>query len=76
MRLLRQGVAGLSQIGQLPGGGQLADLGLGQFALGQRAADLPLAARLHAGPMFAAVVVIRAVADHRHAQPLGKLLGP
>ena len=76
MRLLRQGVAGLSQIGQFPIVGQLANLGLGKSALGQRAFYLPLAAGPHAGPVIAQIVQVAAVGHDGHVQRLGQACRP
>ena len=74
MRLLRQGVAGLSQMGNSQAAANWRISAFVSSHSAKRTADLPLAAGLHAGAMFAAVVVVRAVADHGHAQTLGKLL--
>ncbi len=54
----------MSQVGQVPGPGQVADLGLGQAALQERVADAVLARGPHAGAVVAGVVGVGPRGDH------------
>ena len=74
MRLLRQGVAGLSQVGSPQNSASRRISGLRQPALGQGAPHLSLGRRLQARTVLAVVVAIAAVGHHRHVQPPRQLL--